>query len=58
MKVGKVNVQENFDLANQYGIMTIPRVYVFRGGDQPVHQLVGLKSEAELVKLLEGVLRQ
>lgn len=56
VKVGKINVDENYDLATQYGISTIPRVMIFKGSDQPLQTIVGLTSEAELVKLLNKVL--
>ena len=56
VKVGKVNVDDNYDLANQYSVSTIPRVMVFKGSDQPVQTIVGLTSEAELVKLLNKVI--
>src|SRR5215211_1723928 len=55
VKVGKVNVDENYDLATQYGISTIPRVMIFKGSDQPVQTIVGLTSEADLVKLLNKI---
>jgi thioredoxin 1 len=57
VKVGKLNVDDAQDLATKYGIVNIPRVYVFKGGDQPREKLVGLKSEAELSKILDGVLQ-
>ena len=57
VKVGKVNVDENYDLSNQFSISTIPRLLVFRGGgDQPVEQIVGMKSEEALADLLNKVL--
>jgi thioredoxin 1 len=56
VKVGKVNVDDNQDLATRYGIVNIPRVYIFKGGDQPKEQLVGLRSESELVKVLNKLL--
>ncbi len=56
IKVGKVNVDDNNDLANQFGVVSIPRVFLFKGGDKPVHQIVGLTSEAELTKLINGLL--
>jgi thioredoxin 1 len=56
VKVGKVNVDENPDLATEYGVVNIPRVLVFKGSARPLHTLVGLQPEAELVKLLKGVL--
>jgi thioredoxin 1 len=54
--VGKVNVDENSDLAIKYDVTTIPRVLLFKGGDKPIQQIVGLTPEAELVKLLDKTL--
>ncbi|MFL5329381.1 MAG: thioredoxin [Gemmataceae bacterium] len=51
--VGKVNVDENQELALKYDITTIPRVLVFKGNEKPLHQLVGLVPETELTKLLD-----
>src|SRR5271167_1992084 len=48
VKVGKLNVDENSDLAIKYDVTTIPRVLVFKGSDKPLHQIVGLTPEAEL----------
>ena len=56
VKVGKVNVDENGDLAVKYDVATIPRVLIFKGGDQPLNTIVGLTSEAELVKMLNAVI--
>jgi thioredoxin-like negative regulator of GroEL len=42
--------------AQPVDVTTIPRVLVFKGGDKPLHQIVGLTPEAELVKLLNGAL--
>lgn len=53
-KVGKVNVDENAELAMKYDVTTIPRVMVFKGSDKPLHQIVGLTQEPELVRLLSG----
>src|SRR5262245_17094758 len=57
VKVGKVNVAENFDLAAEYNVNSIPRVLIFRGGKKPLQQAVGFKSEAELTGLLNNVLQ-
>lgn len=54
--VGKVNVDENSDLAIKYDVTTIPRVLLFKGGDKPIQQIVGLTPEAELAKLLDRTL--
>src|SRR5215471_6402610 len=52
VKVGKVNVDENPDLAVKYNVMTIPRVLFFKGSDAPLHEEPGVLPEAELVKLI------
>jgi thioredoxin 1 len=56
VKVGKVNVDNNQDLAVKYGIANIPRVYLFKGGETPQRQLVGLQQESTLVKMIDEVL--
>lgn len=38
--VGKLNVDENPRTSQQYGIMSIPALYIFKNG-QPVEQMVG-----------------
>ena len=40
IKVGKVNGDENSDLAVKYGIMSIPNMVFFKNG-QPVDRVVG-----------------
>ena len=52
VKIGKLNVDENPQIAVKYDVMTIPRVLFFKGGDEPVHQEVGVLPEAELVRLI------
>ena len=56
VKVGKVNVDENQDLAMQYGVVNIPRVLIFKGSDKPLHTIVGLSSESKIVETLNGVM--
>jgi thioredoxin 1 len=56
VKVGKLNVDDSPDVATKYGVTSIPRVFVFKGGDKPVKQVVGLVSERELVGMLNTVL--
>ena len=56
VKVGKVNVDDNYDLATQYNISTIPRLMIFKGSDQPVQTLVGAVSEQEITSLLNKVI--
>src|ERR1700704_5357817 len=56
LKVGKVNIDDNQELAAQYGIMSIPQVYLFKGGDQPREKLPGLQPENVIVKVINRVL--
>ena len=51
-KVGKVNVDEQGDLASQFGVMSIPTIMVFKNGEA-VATSVGAKSKAELLALLD-----
>jgi len=52
IKVGKLNVDENPNIAVRYDVMTIPRVLFFKGSDTPVHQEIGVLPECELVRLI------
>ena len=51
VKVGKVNVDEQEDLARQYGIMSIPTLLVFKDG-KIVNQAVGAKDKKGILDLL------
>ena len=51
VKVGKINVDEQPELAQQFGIMSIPTLMVFRGG-QAAAVKVGVTPKEELLKLL------
>lgn len=53
VKVAKINVDENPNLAAKYDVMTIPRIMFFKGSDQPLHQEVGLLSENRLSQLID-----
>jgi thioredoxin 1 len=52
VKVGKLNVDENPNIAVKYDVMTIPRILFFKGGDTPVHQEVGVISPDDLANLV------
>ena len=52
-KVGKVNVDEEPDLAQQYRVMSIPTVYVFKDG-KAVDHVVGVHSKADLVAMVKA----
>ncbi len=51
--VGKVNVDEEMQLALKFGIESIPTLLVFRNGEL-VNKGVGLLPKASVLKLIEG----
>ena len=58
VKVGKLNTDDNQDLAVKYGISGIPQLLIFHGSDEPKERpSPGAHSEATIVKLLNNVLQ-
>jgi len=53
LKIAKVNVDDNGDLAAQYGVRAIPTMLLFKGG-QLVDQYVGMMDKATLKTKLAG----
>ena len=51
IKVGKVNVDEQPDLAAQFGVMSIPTLLVFKDG-KLVNQTVGARPKSGVMALL------
>ena len=51
LKIVKVDVDENRDLALQYGIESIPTLLVFKGG-KLVNQAVGARPKSGVLALL------
>ena len=49
-KVGKINVDENSDIAVEYNVMSIPTLIVFKNGKEE-KRLVGLRDKEELLSL-------
>ena len=52
IKVGKVNVDENPELAEKFGIMSIPTLLVFKGG-KLVKSAVGLHDKGGLADMVK-----
>jgi thioredoxin 1 len=51
IKVGKVNVDDESELAGRYAVHNIPTVILFRGG-QPVARSVGYRDKSSLLRAL------
>ena len=45
IKVVKINVDEDPELANQFGVMTIPTLYVFKNGQAVNHRSGAMPKE-------------
>lgn len=54
VKICKINVDENTDLAVKFGIRSIPTMIVFKNGEK-VEQFVGLKNKKELSEKLKAL---
>ncbi len=53
--VGKVDVDEEGDIAQQYGIMSIPTLILFKNG-KAVSQQVGARPKAEVAQMIDAAL--
>ena len=51
IKVGKVNVDEERELAAQFGVMSIPTLVVMKGG-KVVNQMVGARPKSQILAML------
>ena len=51
-KIVKVNVDDNNELAGQYGIMSIPALKIFKNGEV-VEDMVGVHQKAQLMEAIE-----
>lgn len=52
VKVCRVNIDENEDLAVQYGIMSIPTLVVIKKGEE-MNRTVGVVGKNEILEMLE-----
>ncbi len=51
IKVGKINVDENTELAEKYGIMSIPTIIIIKNG-KTANQFVGLTPKGKIEECL------
>ena len=55
LRVAKLNVDENLDVARRYEVMSIPTLILFKEG-QPQVRLVGAKGKNQLLQELQAFL--
>lgn len=54
IKVGKVNVDDEQELAINYGVMSIPTLIFFKNGKK-VKEVVGFHSKSELAEIIDSL---
>ena len=54
VKIGKVNIDDQQNLAVKYGVRAIPTLLIIKGGEV-VEQVVGMKSKRDLKLSLDRV---
>ena len=52
VKVGKINIDEQFELANQFGIMSIPTLMVVKDG-KIVKKATGARPKQAILQMLQ-----
>lgn len=55
IKVGKLNVDENSQMAQNYGVMSIPTIIVFKNGT-PQKTLIGAQSKEAIKSAIDEVI--
>ena len=55
IKIAKLNVDDNPDIARRFDVMSIPTLIVFQDG-QPVKRMVGAKGTGQLLEELSDVI--
>ncbi len=57
IKVAKVNLDESPALASEYGVRSIPAIFIFNGG-KVAERTVGVQPEDALAAMIDRVLQQ
>lgn len=52
VKVGKVNVDSNQELAIKYNVMSIPTIMIFQNG-RPIKTFIGVTDKQEILEILK-----
>jgi thioredoxin 1 len=55
LEIVKLNIDENPDVPRTYGVLQIPTMNVYKGGEV-VKQIIGAKPKAMLLRELDGII--
>ena len=54
-EIVKVDVDESYDLAKKFGIMSVPTMICFKNGEE-MEKIVGLRNKENIIELIESCL--
>ena len=52
VKVGKVNVDDEEELAERFGVQSIPTIILFKGGEEAA-RTIGFAPKAKIIEMIE-----
>jgi thioredoxin 1 len=55
LKVGKLNVDENLEIARRFEVMSIPTLILFKDGEAQ-HRIIGAKGKGQLLQEISSYL--
>ena len=55
LRVGKLNVDENLDIARRFEVLSIPTLILFKDGE-PQHRIIGARGKGQLMQELQAFL--
>ena len=58
MRFGKLNIDENQELAMKYGVMSIPMFMIMDNDSNILHSFVGAVPKAKFIEHIETVLKK
>ena len=54
IEIGKVNTDSNMDLAQRFGVRSIPTIMIYKDGEK-VRELIGSQSEGDFLAELDQI---
>ncbi len=55
LKVGKLNIDENLEIARRFEVMSIPTLILFKDGEVR-HRIIGAKGKSQLLQEIQAFL--
>src|SRR3989440_3271034 len=55
LRIGKLNIDENLEVARKFEVMSIPTLILFKDGE-PQHRIIGARGKGQLMQELQAFL--